>query len=71
MKQKILTLEEIITHLEKRNLTKLSYKTEISRQTLSGIVNGTQTNPSYNVIKKLSDYLTENAVGSEFLVIGE
>lgn len=63
----LLSIEEITKELEKRNLTKLSYKTEISRQTLSGIANGTQNNPSYNVLKKLSDYLINNKVGSEFL----
>lgn len=63
----ILTIDQIAEHLQNRNLTKLSYKTEISRQTLSSIVNGTNKNPSYNVVEKLSDYLINNQVGSELL----
>jgi transcriptional regulator with XRE-family HTH domain len=63
----LLTIEQIEQHLANRNLTKLSYKTEISRQTLSSIANGTNKNPSYEVLKKLSEYLTNNQVGSELL----
>ena len=63
----LLTIEQIIKEWEKRNLTKLSYKVEITRQTLSSIVNGSNKNPSYDVVKRLSEYLNNNPVGSELL----
>ena len=62
----ILNLEQIAEELAKRNLTKVHYKLRISRQTLSNIVNGTNQNPSYEIVKSLSDYLTTTDKGDEY-----
>lgn len=53
----MLTLEEIREKLNDRNLAKVSRATGVGYNNLHGIANGTKNNPSYNVIKKLSDYL--------------
>lgn len=56
----ILTLEQIIQRLQLANLSKVAKATGLSRQYISGILNGANTNPSYNVMKKLSEALEGN-----------
>jgi transcriptional regulator with XRE-family HTH domain len=53
----MLTIEEIREKLQDRNLTKVAASIGITRVYLSAIANGKQLNPSYDIVKKLSDYL--------------
>ena len=53
----MLTLKEIITRLQHHNLSSVSRAVNISRQTLSNIVNKKNKNPSYEVLEKLSLFL--------------
>lgn len=52
----MLTLDEIKQRLSQKNLSHVSDEIGISRQTISGIVNG-HTEPKYKTVKALSDYL--------------
>ena len=53
----MLNLCEIKKLLEDRNLKEISRRTGIGYSNLYGIVNGSRLNPTYSVIKPLSDYL--------------
>ena len=53
----MLTLDEIIKKLQDRNLSKVAAECKLTRPFLSAIRNGHVKNPSYETIKKLSDYL--------------
>lgn len=53
----MLSNEKIAEMLQDRNLEVIAKKIKISRQTLSAFRNGTAKNPTYNTIKKISDYL--------------
>jgi transcriptional regulator with XRE-family HTH domain len=52
----MLSLEQIKTALEDRNLITVSQRIYVSPATLRRIKNG-ETKPSYETLKKLSDYL--------------
>jgi transcriptional regulator with XRE-family HTH domain len=56
----MLTLEEIQERLRYRRIGIVADTTGINRKTLWAIVSGRTKNPSYGVIRKLSDYLEEN-----------
>jgi transcriptional regulator with XRE-family HTH domain len=56
----MLTLEEIQERLWDRRLGVVAEATKISRKTLWAIVSGRTKKPSYEVIKKLSDYIKEH-----------
>jgi transcriptional regulator with XRE-family HTH domain len=58
MGRKMLTLDQLRTALDDRNLEKVSARTGIHRNTLAAIRNGTNANPTYATMKTLSDYLT-------------
>lgn len=53
----MLTLEEIKDALRDRRLDIVSEKTGIHRATISRIRNDDNANPTYTVMKTLSDYL--------------
>lgn len=55
----MLTLEQIIKRLADRNLHKVAEGADIHRQTLYRIASG-QTQPSYETLRKLSDYLEDS-----------
>lgn len=54
----LLTIEEIKERLTDKNIAVVSERTGVHRNTLSAIRCGENTNPTYNVIKILSEYLT-------------
>ena len=54
----MLTLDKIKHLLEDRRLDVVSRATGIHRNTLSGIRDGRATNPTYDTIRKLSEYFT-------------
>jgi hypothetical protein len=56
----MLTLTEIQERLWDRRIGVVADATGINRKTLWAIVSGRTKNPSYEVIKKLSDYFKEN-----------
>ena len=53
----MLTLEEIKTALQDRNLRAVSENTGVYYQVVVELANGKNTNPSYKTLKALSDYL--------------
>jgi len=53
----MLTLEEIRSRLEDKNLKEVSRRTGIGYNNLYGIAKGIRVNPTYNVLEKLSNYL--------------
>ena len=56
----MLSLEEIAEALRKdRNLKEVSRRTGISYGTIWHLAKGLQTNPSYETVKALSDYLEQ------------
>lgn len=52
----MLTLDQIIEKLNDRNLSKVADTVGVSRATMSNLKNR-KVNPSYELVKKLSDYL--------------
>lgn len=58
----MLTLDQLRTALDDRNLEKVAARTGIHRNTIGAIRNGTNNNPSYATMKILSDYLTAATV---------
>jgi transcriptional regulator with XRE-family HTH domain len=58
----MLTLEQIRTALDDRNVEKVSQRTGIHRNTIAAIRNGANANPTYATMKALSDYLTAATV---------
>lgn len=53
----MLTLEQIRKHLEDRNLSEVSRRTGVGYANLHAIYTGVRRNPTYQVLKALSDYL--------------
>lgn len=53
----MLTLEQIIKKLEDRNLSEVARRVGLTGAYLSAIQRGVKVNPSYETVKKLSDYL--------------
>lgn len=53
----MLTIEEIIKKLEPMNLTKVAQEIEVPYGLLWRVVNQKMTHTSYEVVKKLSDYI--------------
>ena len=53
----MLTLEEIRIKMQDRNVTKVAERIGVTRVHLSTILNNTKSNPSYRIVKSLSDYL--------------
>jgi hypothetical protein len=53
----MLSLEKIRELLEDRNLREVSRRSGVGYNNLHGIFKGTRINPSYLVLKALSDYL--------------
>lgn len=53
----MLTIEEIQEKLKDRNLTKVAESCDLTRPFISAIRSGKVKNPSYETVKKLSDYL--------------
>jgi transcriptional regulator with XRE-family HTH domain len=58
----MLTLDQIRTALDDRNVEKVSQRTGIHRNTIAAIRNGANANPTYATMKALSDYLTAATV---------
>tara|TARA_R110000796_G_scaffold247754_1_gene373709 strand:+ start:1075 stop:1254 length:180 start_codon:yes stop_codon:yes gene_type:complete len=54
----MLTLEKIVDGLHDRKLGVVAAKTGMHRNTLTAIRSGRNANPTYAVLKALSDYLT-------------
>lgn len=52
----MLTLEQIKTKLEDRNLPVIAERTGVSYRTIVNIKNGTNKNPSLRIVKALSEY---------------
>jgi predicted transcriptional regulator len=57
----MLTLEQIRDSLDDKNLAEVGRKTGVTRAYLAAIRGGLRVNPSYSVVKKLSDYLEAKA----------
>lgn len=57
----MLTLEEIRERLADRNLKEVSRRTGIGYANLHAIHTGLKNNPTYSVLKPLSDYLEGKA----------
>jgi transcriptional regulator with XRE-family HTH domain len=55
----MLDINEIIKRLSDRNLKKVADECRISYDTVWRIANGKSKQPSYAIVKKLSDYLLE------------
>lgn len=55
-----MTLDVIIERLTDRNLSKVARATSLSPQLVWKICNNKSDNPTYRVVKKLSDYLEGN-----------
>lgn len=53
----MLSLGKIREELEDRNLKEVSRRSGVGYNNLHGIAKGTRNNPSYLVLKALSDYL--------------
>ena len=58
----MLTLDQIKTHLADRKLEAVAAATNIHRNTIAAIKNGKNENPSYTVMRRLSDYLTGKGI---------
>lgn len=54
----MLTLQEIMDGLRDRRINVISEATGVSRSTISRIRQGKNANPTFGVMKALSDYLT-------------
>lgn len=53
----MLTLKKIIEKLKDRNLSYIGRELDISPQYMADIAKGKATNPSYEILEKLSNYL--------------
>lgn len=56
----MLTLEQVVCALRDRRLKSVSESTGLAYDTIWRIARGTAKDPSYAVIKKLSDYILES-----------
>jgi len=54
----MLTIEEIQTRLQDRNLSEVARRTELSYDTVWRVARGYYTRVSYDVVNRLSTYLT-------------
>jgi len=54
----VLTLEQIAAALQDRKVTVVALATGINRNTIADIKEGRVSNPTYYVIRRLSDYLS-------------
>lgn len=52
-----MTLEQIKAALSDRNLTEVARRTGLSYPTVYGIAKGTTSNPAYQSVEKLAQYL--------------
>lgn len=57
--KKMLTLEEIREKLRAYNLKTVADDCNIHYNTVRAIASGEHTNPTYNITKKLSEYLSK------------
>jgi transcriptional regulator with XRE-family HTH domain len=57
----MLTLDKIVGLLKDRRLDIVSDATGVHRNTLSGIRTGKITNPTYETVKRLSEYFDERS----------
>ncbi len=55
----MLTIEKVMELMNDRNITKVALAVGVSRVYLTNLVNGKNNNPSYRIVKSLSDYLTK------------
>ena len=55
----MLKLEDIRAALRDRKLTAVASATGLHYNTILSVASGSNNNPSYDVIKRLSDYLTK------------
>lgn len=53
----MLTLKQIIEKLKDRNLSYIGRELDISPQYMADLAKGKATNPSYEILEKLSNYL--------------
>ena len=53
----MLTKDEVVKNLQNRNLSKMSREVKVTRSYLSNLANGGRQQVSWDMIKKLSDYL--------------
>jgi DNA-binding phage protein len=51
-----MNLDEVVQKLSDRNLKEVSRRVELSYQTIRRIALKEEQNPSYNTLKKLTDY---------------
>jgi transcriptional regulator with XRE-family HTH domain len=51
-----MNLEEVVQKLSDRNLKEVSRRVDLSYQTIRRIALKEEQNPSYNTLKKLTDY---------------
>lgn len=58
----MLTLEQIRVALQDRRLGLVAEATGLHYNTVRGIASGENVNPTYAVLKAISDYLTEREV---------
>jgi transcriptional regulator with XRE-family HTH domain len=58
----MLTLEQIRVALQDRRLGLVAESTGLHYNTVRGIASGENVNPTYAVLKAISDYLTEREV---------
>lgn len=56
----MLTLDEIKQRLSDRNISAVAKSVGMTRQFISAVKTGKAPNPSYDTVKKLSDYLEAN-----------
>lgn len=57
----MLTIEQIREQLADRNLTAVSVACNVNYKTLWRIASGIEDNPTYQILKKLSDYIQSGA----------
>ena len=53
----MLTKDEVVKNVQNRNLSKMSREVKVTRSYLSNLANGGRKQVSWDMIKKLSDYL--------------
>lgn len=59
-----MTLEQIKAALSDRNLTEVARRTGLSYPTVYGIAKGTNSNPAYQSVEKLVQYLKGEGNGN-------
>lgn len=56
----MMTIEEVAEKLAEKNRSEVARAVGATRSYINAIANGIRVNPSYEMIKKLSDYLERN-----------